>query len=356
MTTNQRHTAAEASRPSQSAGPSSIRWLREPDISNPLRFLTDITDRLHTGRDIAGSMETLSDGLWWLHQQWHGDEWTQFCTLARQHPLAALVHQDPFTFHSFTKPRGYPGDATLIDMIYYDHGVATLGAPTPLGRAIFDRNKNAPAPTAVRERRDFATHLIDTTCTNVPGASILSVAGGHARELASSAAVQQRAFERLVILDQDKHSLELVQHEYGGLGVETQATKVTTLLSNPSLQASFDLVYSAGLYDYLSDRFAQRLTTSLFTLLRPGGRLIVGNFVPGIYDVGYMECYMDWWLTYRTGGQMVALASGLPKAEVSSIRTYTLTHPDVVYLEIRRRRQPLVTASHVPTVPAVVHP
>ncbi|MFN2317902.1 MAG: class I SAM-dependent methyltransferase [Gemmatimonadales bacterium] len=326
-----------------------MRWLQEPDLRDPIHFLDDISSRLEAGEDVAGTMKTLCDGLWWLRRHWPGEEWVHFCAVARQHRLAALVHQDPFTHRSFAKPRGYPGDANLIDMIYYDQGVADLGSPTPLGLKIFDSNKDSTAPAAVRERRDFAARLIDETCSAVNGGAILSVAGGHARELSLSAAVRQRAFGRMVVLDQDADSLEIVRREYASLGVETHAAKVTRLLAAPELRASFDLVYSAGLYDYLQDQLAERLTAAMFSLLRPGGRLIIGNFVPGIYDAGYMESYMDWWLIYRDGGQMTALAASLPQADVSSVRTYTLSHTDVVYLEVRRRRQPLVAVSSPPT-------
>ena len=34
------------------------------------------------------------------------------------HPISKLLHQDPCTHHSFTKPRGYPGDADLLDFFY----------------------------------------------------------------------------------------------------------------------------------------------------------------------------------------------------------------------------------------------
>ena len=37
----------------------------------------------------------------------------------------------------------------------------------------------------------------------------------------------------------------------------------------------FDVVYSTGLFDYLQQSTAQRLTWVMFQMLRPGGRLLI---------------------------------------------------------------------------------
>lgn len=34
------------------------------------------------------------------------------------HFLRGLLHQDPFTYRAFSKPRGYAGDAVMTDYIY----------------------------------------------------------------------------------------------------------------------------------------------------------------------------------------------------------------------------------------------
>lgn len=319
-----------------------MRSLHEPDVADPVRFLDDISDCLESGRDVSATMDILIDGLWWLRRYLQPEVWVRFCVCARAHRLASLVHQDPFTCRSFQKPRGYAGDAMLLDMIYHDLGVAELGEPSPLGRAIFDLTTNRPAPAAVRERRDFVAHLIDETCAEVSSAAILSVAGGHAREATRSAAVQEQTFGRFLVLDQDAESLALVQRCYGGMGVETTRSSIARLLASPHRSGSFDLIYSTGLYDYLPTTLAERLIAALFSLLRPGARLVIGNFVPWVHDVGYMECYMDWRLIFRDGGEMQALAASLPQSEVSTVRSYTLSNPDVMYLEVQRRRRPFV--------------
>lgn len=52
-----------------------MRWLREPDVLDPIRFLDSVAQRLEAGQEVAESMETLSDGLWWLRRHWVVNEW-----------------------------------------------------------------------------------------------------------------------------------------------------------------------------------------------------------------------------------------------------------------------------------------
>ncbi len=72
----------------------------------------------------------------------------------------------------------------------------------------------------------------------------------------------------------------------------------------------FDLIYSAGLYDYLSEPIARRLTQRLLGMLRSKGRLLIANFLPGGSGRGYQELFMDWPLIVRDAAELQALALG----------------------------------------------
>lgn len=62
---------------------------------------------------------------------------------------------------------------------------------------------------------------------------------------------------------------------------------------------SLDLVYSSGLFDYLSDDLATALLSRLQHYLKPGGRVFFGNFAdhPGRT---FMDAFCEWPLIYRT--------------------------------------------------------
>ena len=80
--------------------------------------------------------------------------------------------------------------------------------------------------------------------------------------------------------------------------------------------ADFDLIYAAGLFDYLSARVCRRLMANLFARLRSGGRLLVANFVPGGRDAGYLQAFMDWRLIYRPKDDILDFPSGLVACEL----------------------------------------
>ena len=86
-------------------------------------------------------------------------------------------------------------------------------------------------------------------------------------------------------------------------------------------EASFDLIYSAGLYDYLREGGAARLTRNLFDLLKPGGSLIIGNFsLRNPLHLRFpMEYLYDWVLIHRDEKAMARLAGGIPDADMEEM-------------------------------------
>jgi extracellular factor (EF) 3-hydroxypalmitic acid methyl ester biosynthesis protein len=95
-------------------------------------------------------------------------------------------------------------------------------------------------------------------------------------------------------------------------------------------------VYSTGLFDYLDARVGRRLVTAMFQMLRPGGSLVVANFLPGIRDIGYMEAFMDWRLVYRNRLDMVELTMDIPEEKVKSVNITSEDCKNIIFLELTR--------------------
>ncbi len=87
---------------------------------------------------------------------------------------------------------------------------------------------------------------------------------------------------------------------------------IRSVLSGQITFAELDLVYAAGLYDYLPRRLAKALTLVLLGFLRAGGRLLTANYLPGLPQRAYMEAFMRWNLVYRTDQELYQLAADLP--------------------------------------------
>jgi SAM-dependent methyltransferase len=81
----------------------------------------------------------------------------------------------------------------------------------------------------------------------------------------------------------------------------------------------YDLIWSAGLFDYLDDRIAALLLKKVWRNLKDGGQIIFGNFGPDNPTRNGMELVVRWYLIHRTAEDLVKLVrmSGVPFSEVS---------------------------------------
>lgn len=302
------------------------------------KYLFDrTTSRLLNEPDSVNEiMEELMSGLWTLRSS-SPDVWKNVVAESAAHPLRELIHQDPFSARSYNKPRGYAGDAVLIDYIYSGDAQDQDREITPLGREIFRYNYDTPACAGVRARRDLVASIIDEVCAVTDRPHILSVACGHLREASLCRSVSAGEVGRFVALDQDKLSLDVVEAEVSSRGVVPVWSSIKSLFRGDIAREHFDFIYTTGLYDYLDDRLATKLTERLFDMLASGGRLLVANFLPDLWGSGYMETFMDWKLLYRTAEQITALSSGIAESEIATRRTYTEKNGNIVFLDITRR-------------------
>lgn len=276
--------------------------------------------------------DELLEGLRHTRASMSADEWKTYATrVSMNHPIRPLLLEDPFTRRAAEKPRGYAGDAVMIDYIY---GHYEINGTSKRGRAILDYLLNRPLSQAVRNRRDALTRSIDEIATNRTGAEVLALACGHLREGVNCQALRQCRLGRLVALDHDPASLRIVEDQFEPYGVQTVCRSVFDM--DFADLGRFDLIYSAGLYDYIWQGAAKQLTKYAFSMLKPGGKLLIANVMPEEPDSGYMEAIMDWWLIYRTQEQLAALPEQIPQSEISAQRVLRDPTGCVGFLELVR--------------------
>jgi len=284
---------------------------------------------------VEEGMELLVGGLWTRRLTSEREAWERFVGQeCMRHPIRDLLHCDPFTYRAFAKPRGYAGDAVMLDYIYGFRRAPEL--PRPIRQIHTYTTVAGRAPCSVRNRLEIVSGEIDRLAAAQRDLRVLSVACGHLREASRSDAIRSGRVGEIVAYDQDSESLAVVAKEYAGLPVVPRAGRIRDLICDRAQLGRFDFAYALGLYDYLDEQTARRLTEVLFSHLRPAGTLLVANFAPGIPDLGYMESYMDWRLVYRDRLAMARLAAGIPAAEIRSITLFDDISHSIVFLEIEK--------------------
>ncbi len=301
-------------------------------LGDPL--LDDVHEMLNSGRTDEG-MDKLMFGLLHLRQTFAG-EWQAFVKdSCRQHPVKDLLHKSPFTHRAYHKPRGYAGDAVMMDYVYaLDQ---ELGINTEQYTDIYRYELATPGCISVRERRNIAARYIDETARANPQARMLSVACGHLREVRLCENLDEDFRGTLFALDQDEESLEVVRKYMMEPRVRAVNASVRSILTRKLEIDAFDFIYSLGLYDYLNESVAKRLTAEMFRLLRPGGKLLLVNFSPNLYNIGYMEAFMDWFLIYRDEFDMAALTEEIDNSAIADSRIFRDPLKNLIFLEVERR-------------------
>lgn len=293
-------------------------------------LLDELCAALTSGEGVEQTFDLVFEKLNFLRYTLPQDTWKELVSRCKGHRLTGLVQQDPMTNRCVAKPRGYPGDAVMLDYMY--SGALPPGV-TDVGERVFRFLTSTSNARSVSMRRDWTAHIIDRTGDARPGARVLSLACGHAREIGYSRAIREGKISELYAIDQDPESLQVVSN--GALGcVRPVNSSVAEVLKGKLTYDGLDLVYSLGLYDYLGDRTAALLTKRLFDMLRPGGVLMVGNFSETNHGRGFMEIFMDWVLLCRSKRHMFSCAAMLEMAEVGQHKVYEDTPGNIVYLEL----------------------
>lgn len=291
----------------------------------------------HTARHLSDSTEPevvdqLAAYLRGIRLSCSDNQWRQVVEQCRQHPVTPMLQQCPYTRRGFDKPRGYAGDAALLDYLYTQNPPSET---SELGKTVFTRTTGSSGARSVDLRKQRLSRCIDDTARRVANPDILAVACGHLREAHDCEALKDGAVGQLYGADQDEASIREVKATCGHLNVTPLAWSLKSLLTDRTLPC-MDLIYCAGIYDYLPDNVALSATQRLASRLNPGGELLIANFVPENHARGYMEVFMDWWLILRSSSNFETLANQAVAEQDFAVSVFLDELENVVYAKLTR--------------------
>ncbi len=231
--------------------------------------------------------------------------------LINDHDLAELRDTlgdalSPKTLQGFaySKPHGYAGDFEIIDKIY-QHQVSTNPRLTKWD--VYWQNQ--AAAKAVRNRKAYFHALLDEYRQAANGRTlrILNVASGSGRDMFEYFELTGAEDVEFVCVEQDANAIRyasaLCAPHLGRIRfVNQNALRLT-------LPDKFDLIWSAGLFDYFGDRLFRGMIKRLLPRLAEDGVLVIGNFSDNNPTQHYMT-FFDWILRHRSRSDLLNLARG----------------------------------------------
>lgn len=205
---------------------------------------------------------------------------------------------------AFQKPHGYAGDFEIIDRIYQKY----ISSKQHLAKwDIFWQNQ--PAAHAVRNRCDyFAFQVIQTTQSKLqPSYNVLNLASGPGRDMLNFFKEHSdlSAKVKFDCVEQDENAIKFASEICSAYLDNITFIKKNALRYVCSKE--YDLIWSAGLFDYLDDKVFISLLSRLKNMLGKNGQVVIGNFCSTNPSKAYMNLF-QWHLHHRSPNTLRALA------------------------------------------------
>jgi extracellular factor (EF) 3-hydroxypalmitic acid methyl ester biosynthesis protein len=234
--------------------------------------------------------------------------------------LHSLLLCAPFLHRTYRKPLGYAGDYEMVNMISRD----------PFeGGSLFAKLVNLwfleqPPAEAHRNRLESLEQRINEAAIRAINsgrkARVLSLGSGSAVEVQRFLAKHRHADQvEFTLLDFNEETLahararmeEIKRLHHRASPIEYTKKSVNSILKEGARTVGraplqqYDLVYCAGLFDYLSDNVCRRLSSLLYEWVRPGGVFLSTNVHTSNPWPMVMDFIMEWHLIYRTAPRLM---------------------------------------------------
>ena len=220
-----------------------------------------------------------------------------------------------FAERSYYKPKGYAGDFLMMEHIYE----STAKGDGKIGKILDGWTLQRPGSKAIRGRRTLMKQQLDILSKQrlkeTNRFEVMNLACGPSRELFDflKECDYTEKIDALCV-DIDTDALHYSNQQVNNFPHNASVRYMTENLVKWGLGkvnqdvGTKDLIYSAGLFDYLEPRLFCKLVDRCYQHLKPGGSLLIGNFAP-YEDMLLMDHILHWKLIYRTKKELIELFS-----------------------------------------------
>ncbi len=214
------------------------------------------------------------------------------------------------------KPLGYAGDYLMIDWIY-----TKKTAEDNKGKFFDEMFHTYEAAEAVRNRKSyFINKCEDISHLLKRQIDVLNIGCGPCRDVFEFFQTSSNGVNlNFHCVDQEPDAIayaeKILEDCPGRDRVQLECTNIFRLKS----EKEYDLIWSAGLFDYLNERTAAILLKKVWRNLKDGGKIIFGNFSPKNPTRPGMDYAVRWRLIHRTAHDLIKLVekANLPFSELN---------------------------------------
>jgi hypothetical protein len=217
--------------------------------------------------------------------------------------IKSMLTEQTLIGHGFVKPFGYPGDFTLIDKIYrYD-----------VNQDVRYKNwdlffQNQPGANAVRNRKAFFIEYCKNLSAKKENATVLILGSGPASDVYEFLTDYSGGNNMSIdLIDFDQCAIDFSREKNKIFNGQISYNKINALRYNS--YRLYDLIWSAGLFDYFKDKHFTFLLRKYINCLVEDGEMVISNFSTKNPTKRLMEVLSDWYLNLRTESDLFRIAS-----------------------------------------------
>lgn len=216
--------------------------------------------------------------------------------------IRPILNENTLIGHAFVKPYGYPGDFMLIDKIYT---FSLNRNPEFKNWDVFFQNQ--PGANAVRNRKDFFIDYCSRLVKTKENPKVLVLGSGPGSDVHEFLSTHPGTSISFDLVDFDQTAIDFSIAKNERFGEQITYYRINALRYNS--YRLYDLIWSAGLFDYFKDKHFSFLIRKYYHCLAEDGEMAISNFSTRNPTKKLMENLSDWFLNLRTESDLYRIAS-----------------------------------------------
>ena len=231
--------------------------------------------------------------------------------------IAPILNPNSLFGFCYTKPFGYSGDFFIIEKIYQYYL-----SPDEKYRKWDEFLHSAGAVIAVRNRKKLAIEIFEELNKNALGLEkdVMILGSGPVTETFEFFEKNPENPLIFEMLDLDKRAIAYAKNKNRKYLDKMTFYNANVIRFTPAKK--YDLIWSAGLFDYFKGKHFVYLLKKYYEYLKEDGEMIIGNFNVENPSRRSMEIMGDWFLYHRSVEELrqFAVQAGIKETKIDVIQ------------------------------------